>query len=110
MHTKQEIMQKKLDLYDKFFDEMLKINEEEANLLHNSMLESQIKQQSIEENFIYLDEMRDLTDLNIKEQKIINEQNNFYNYEKLKTKLEKFQDAYSIVKYMTYIPKWIPFT
>ena len=107
-----EIMQKKLDLYERFFDEMLQINKEEAQLLHNKTLEEQnrIKNQNIEDNFIYLDEARDLKELSMKEQKIIDEQNNLHNYENLKTQLNKYQNIYSVAKYITYIPKWIPFS
>jgi len=104
-------MQRKLDLYERFFDEMKQIEEEEAKMCHKSMLEAQYKKnnEKIEENFIYLDEFRDLNELSMKEQKIINEQNNLHNYDNLKTTINKYQNVYSVAKYFTYIPKWMPF-
>lgn len=107
----EEIMRKKLDLYERFFEEMLEINQEESKLLHNQALAEQnrIKSQNIEDNFIYLDEERDLRELSIKEQKAISEQNNLHNYENLKTQVNKYQNIYSVAKYVTYIPKWYPF-
>lgn len=105
-----EIARKKLALYEEFYEKMRDLDEEEANMMHNYKLEEQYKNSKIEENFIYLDEMRDLKELNIKEQKIIGEQNNLYNYSNLKTQASKLQNVYSIAKYVTYIPRWIPFT
>jgi len=108
----KEIMQRKLDLYERFFEEMKQIDEQEAEMCHKSMLEAENKKKNekIEENFIYLDEHRDLSELSIKEKKIINEQNNLHNYENLKTTINKYQNIYSVAKYVTYIPKWMPFT
>ncbi len=97
------IMQKKIDLYEKFFDEMKEIEQEEIKIFNNS------QNKNIEENYIYLDEARDFKDLHLKDQRIINEQNNLYNYNQLKTKLESAKDIYSKGKYMLYISKWIPF-
>ena len=107
----KEIMQRKLDLYERFFDEMKQIEEEEAKMCHKSMLEAQYKKnnEKIEENFIYLDEFRDLNELSMKEKKIINEQNNLHNYHELKTKVEKVKDVYSTGKYLMYFSRWVPF-
>ncbi len=98
-----EIIQKKLMLYEKFFDEMREIEQEEIKIFNNS------QNKNIEENYIYLDETRDFTDLNLKDQKIINEQNNLHNYHQFKTKFESVKDIYTKGKYLMYISKWIPF-
>jgi hypothetical protein len=107
-----DITQRKLDLYEKFFMEMKQIEDDEEEAHQKWILTQQVAKRNNEdigENFIYLDEFRDLNELSIKEKKIIAEQNNLHNYEKLKGTVNKFQNFYSIVKYATYIPKWVPF-
>jgi hypothetical protein len=103
------IIQMKLDLYEKFYMEMQQIDQEEIQLLHKSELEFQYRNSRIEDNFIYLDEPRDLKELNVKEQQIIDEQNNLHNYEELKVKVNKFKNIYNVAKYITSVSKWISF-
>lgn len=104
-----DITQRKLDLYEKFFEEMKKIEEDEDHQKVLLLRQRDKQNENIGENFIYLDEYRDLNELSMKEKKIISEQNNLHNYEKIKGTINKFQNVYSYVKYATYIPKWVPF-
>jgi len=102
-----KLLQKKLELYEKFFEEMKAIEQEELDLQHKLYLQNQNKE--IEEDFIYLDETRQFKDLHLKDQWIINEQNNLHNYHELKTKVEKVKDVYSTGKYLMYFSRWVPF-
>lgn len=104
------IMQKKLDLYEKFFEEMQAIEQEEIKIMHDQNYIDIYKNTRIEDNFICLDESVNLLDLNMKEQSKINEQNNLHNYEKIVTKINKFKSVYDVGRYMISIPRWIPFT
>jgi hypothetical protein len=103
------IRSRKIELYEKFFEEMKALEQQELNIIYTAELQLQKEGKNMTEDFIYLDEMRDLKDLTRKEQAIINEQENLYNYNKIKEKLNKYENVYSFAKYLTYVPKWIPF-
>ena len=89
------IMKKKIMLYEKFFEEMKKIEEEEIINVQDltesvfvekddhGLLSKKIKS-NLTESFLVIDRGKDLTHLSQKEQNILNEQTNLHNYNNIK--------------------------
>lgn len=102
-----EITQMKLALYDEMMERMLEINEKEAEMIENKRIYNY--HLTKDDSFVYLDEQKDLKELNIKDQQIINEQNNLYNFNKVSTQLNKYKKTYNTLKYFAYPLKWLPF-
>jgi hypothetical protein len=113
------IMRKKLLLYEKFFEEMKKIEEEERmNKEDNGLNTSVIIEKDLEgnrnkkipsnlsESFLVVDKGKDLTQLNQKEQNAINEQNNLHNYNEIKKYGQKASIVTNILGYVISIGKW----
>jgi len=114
-------MQKKLELYEKFFKEMKRIDEEASDHNTNIMDDSIIIEKDLEgnhnkkvpsdltESFLIIDKVKDLTRLSQKEQKAVNEQNNLHNYNKLKQYGKNAGVAYGVLGYVWSIGKWFAF-
>jgi hypothetical protein len=98
------IKEKKMRLYEEFYDKMKDIDQEELELYHKSS-----HYENIEDNFIYLDETRNFGDLHLRDQKIITEQNNLHNYEQLKNRMDNIKNTYNSGKYFLSFAKWIPY-
>ena len=97
---------RKLALYEKFFDEMKIIEEEEVETLTKIEI---MKTNNIDDNYVYLDEVRDFKDLALKDQQLVNEQNKLYYYEKIKGKVDNVKNLFSMGSYIFTTSKWIPF-
>ena len=117
------IMQKKILLYENFFKEMKKIEDEEnrnnimhknATILDNSIiierdLEGYTNKKvpsDLSESFLIIDKGKDLTHLSQKEQKAICEQDNLYNYNEIKKYSEKASIVGNVLGYVWSIGKW----
>ena len=113
-------MQRKLLLYEKFFAEMKKIEQEEGTN-NDLMYESIIIEKDLEgnrnkkvpsdlsESFLIIDRGKDLTHLSQKEQRAINEQDNLHNYNKVKKYSEKASFVGNVLGYVWGIGKWLAF-
>ena len=109
------IMKKKIMLYEKFFEEMKKIEEEEIinrqYLTESIIIEKdnhgifnkKIKS-NLTESFLVIDRGKDLTHLNQKEQNVLNEQTNLHNYNQVK---QKIGIVSTVVGYVVSVGKWL---
>ena len=115
------IQQKKIELYENFFREM-KILENEEKMIknaNNNMMENNIiidkdengnritkLKSNLSESFIIVDHGKNITELDKKDQFVINEQKNLHDYAETKQYVEKANGIYSVVKYVINIGKW----
>jgi len=115
-----QILQKKVDIYERFFKEMKELEEEEIkNKSYEQLTDSIIIEKNIDgnrnmkvksnlsESFILIDKGKNLTELDKKDQNIINEQNNLHDYVVTKEYVDQASGVYSVVKYVVGIGKWI---
>lgn len=99
------IMQKKLDLYEKYFTEMKQISEEEKEHIEQMTKQKDGDKEweavgsGVDDDYVYLEETRSFDDLHLKDQKMINEQGNLYNYTQTKTKIDKIRGWYGTARY-----------
>ena len=109
------IMKKKIMLYEKFFEEMKKIEEEEIlngqslteSIMiekdNNGVLNKKIKS-NLTESFLVIDKGKELTHLSQKEQDILNEQTNLHNYNQVKKNVGV---AGTVLSYVVSVGKWL---
>ena len=114
-----DILQKKVDIYERFFKEMKQLEEEEnkyksAEALTDSIyIEKDMDgnrhmkvKSNLSESFILIDKGKDLTELNKKDQNIINEQKNLHDYVTTKEYVEQANGVHKVIRYVVGIGKW----
>lgn len=110
-----KIMKKKIMVYEKFFAEMKKIEDEE--LLNNPQITDSIIIEKdyngitnkkipsdLTESFLIIDKGKDLRHLSRKEQNIINEQDNLHNYNEIKKQVGIIG---TVMSYTISFGKWL---
>jgi hypothetical protein len=115
-----EILQKKVDIYERFFKEMKELEEEENKYKSFEALTESVYiekdndgnrnmkvKSHLSESFILIDKGKDLTELNKRDQNAINEQKNLHDYTVAKEYVEEANGIYSIVRFAFSIGKWL---
>lgn len=114
-----EIMKKKIMLYEKFFEKMKKIEEEE--LINGKELTESILiikdndghtnkkvPSNLTESFLIIDKGKNLKHLSKKDQNILNEQTNLHNYNKIKEQIDNNVGIVgTVVGYAISVGKWL---
>lgn len=107
------MLQKKLDLYEKFVKDLKELEHEEnkhKTYLEDSILIENHKVKSdLSESFLVIDYGKNLEELSKSESCAIHEQNNLHNYNKAKNYVEKTSNVFSAIKYVVSISKWLLF-
>jgi len=115
-----KVLQKKVELYEKFFKEMKALEAEEKNndMNNNPLGESIVIKKdkngdknmkinsNLSESFLVINGGKNLKELNQKDQAIINEQKNLHDYTSAKKYVEKANGVYSVIRYIVGIGKW----
>lgn len=104
-------MRKKILIYDKFFQEMKKLEDETVDHLEESIIIQRNDQgithktihSNLTESFLIIDKGKDLRHLNLKEQAVINEQTNLHHYNQIK---DKVGVASTVIGYVVSVGKW----
>jgi hypothetical protein len=107
-----QILQKKLDLYEKFFKEMKEIELLEAqydNPDNFDIIENDKIRTNLSNSILVINKGDKILELPQKDQNAIHEQDNLHNFLKAKTYLEKTSKVYSTLKYIINAGKWLLF-